>query len=265
MIQKAVRTTENAIDRNGFVARAYFPGHLDFSEHSEPGDPDHGLGPLATIMESFLAPGTHITLHEHVVDEIVSWVPAGVMRHDDPGGAHLTVDRDHLMIMNAGRGFQHEERTRADDPPLRMLQIFVRPPAGDLDPEIQYGRLAERQATTWRPVFGPAGSAAPFRVRNRIHCWDIGLAAGERVALPTEPGHRTYFFVYSGRVAAEDQTFGEAESGLLPASSEAQIRAVEDAVVLAFVLDPTAEVCRGGTVGDGETVQAMAARARRQE
>lgn len=257
MIRKAERTTENAIDRHGFVARACFPGHL------EPGHPDHGLGPLATIMESFLAPGTHIKLHEHVVDEIVSWVPAGVMRHDDPGGAHLTVDRDHLMIMNAGRGFQHEERTREDDPPLRMLQIFVRPQAGDLDPDIQYGRLAERQATTWRHVFGPAGSEAPFQVRNTIHCWDIALAAGERVDLPTKPGHRTYVFVFSGCVAAEGQRFGEAESGLLAPEASAEIQAVADAVVLAFVLDPTAVVCRGGTVGDGETVQAMAARVRR--
>jgi len=257
MIRKATRTAENAIDRNGFVARAYFPGHL------EPGHRDHGLGPLATIMESFLAPGTHIKLHEHVVDEIVSWVPAGVMRHDDPGGAHLTVDRNHLMVMNAGRGFQHEERTRADDPPLRMLQIFVRPQVGDLDPDIQYGRLAERHATTWRHVFGPRESEAPFRVRNTIDCWDIALAAGERVALPTAPGRRTYLFVYSGSVAAEGQTFGEAESGLLAAGAAADIRAVADAVVLAFVLDPAAVVCRGGTVGDGETVQAMAARVER--
>ena len=115
MIAKATRTKDNAIDSEGFVARANFPGHL------VPGQADHGLGPLATIMESFLAPGTHIKLHEHIQDEIVSWVPAGVMRHDDPDGEHLTIDADHLMIMNAGRGFWHEERTREDDPPLRML------------------------------------------------------------------------------------------------------------------------------------------------
>ena len=64
-IHRATRTTENAIDGDGFVARAYLPGHL------EPEDTDHGRGPLATIMESFLAPGTHIKLHEHAADEIV--------------------------------------------------------------------------------------------------------------------------------------------------------------------------------------------------
>ncbi|TXN33557.1 pirin family protein [Methylobacterium sp. WL19] len=257
MIRKATRTTEDAIDSGRFSARAYFPGHL------KPGSEDHGLGPLATIMESFLAPGTHIKLHEHVVDEIVSWVPAGVMRHDDPKGGHLTVDADHLMVMNAGRGFQHEERTREDDPPLRMLQIFVRPQAAGLDPYIQHGRLPEPRVNEWRHVFGPAGGEAPFNVRNAVDCRDIRLVAGQTTSLPNKAGQATYFFVFTGFVTADDQTFGEAESGLVVADGNMRLEAVEDAVVLAFVIDASAEVCRGGTVGDGETVHRMAAQSLR--
>ena len=256
MIAKAERTTEDAINSDGFVARAYFPGHLK----QDPAD--HGLGPLATIMESFLAPGTHIELHEHVQDEIVSWVPAGVMRHDDPQGGHLTVDADHLMIMNSGRGFQHEERTRDDDPPLRMLQIFVRPYAADLEPQIQHGRLPVPQANAWRHVFGPTGSEAPFTVRNAVHCCDIRMGLGDIAVLPARPGWRTYFFIFSGCVEAEELTFGEAESGLCPDGVEVRIRATAESLVVSFVVDPDAQICRGGTVGDGETVQRMAARAR---
>lgn len=252
MIAKATRTKDNAIDSKGFVARANFPGHL------VPGHDDHGLGPLATIMESFLAPGTHIKLHEHVQDEIVSWVPAGVMRHDDPDGEHLTIDSGHLMIMNAGRGFWHEERTREDDPPLRMLQIFVRPHRADLEPKIQYGRLAEPEPNAWRHVFGPGGSGAAFTVRNAVHCHDIRLAPGAQADLPAEPGWHTYFYVFAGSVTAGGQTFGEGESGLASDAAGVAIRAEEDAVVVAFVIDPQAEICRGGTVGDGETVHRMA-------
>ena len=35
------------------------------------------------IVESVLHPGRLVALHEHQNDEIVSWVPDGVMRHDD--------------------------------------------------------------------------------------------------------------------------------------------------------------------------------------
>lgn len=230
-----------------------FPGHL------APGNRDHGLGPLATIMESFLAPGAHIELHEHVVDEIVSWVPAGVMRHDDPEGGRLTVDANHLMVTNAGRGFQHEERTRDDDPPLRMLQIFVRPDAEGLDPRIQHGPLAQPRGNEWRHVFGPVRGGAPFEVRNAVDCRDVRLAGGQTTSLPTEAGRVTYFFVFSGCVAADGQTFGEAESGLTAEGGHIQLEAKEDAVVLAFIIDPKVQVCRGGTVGDGETVHRIAA------
>lgn len=256
MIEKAKRTTADAINSDGFVAKAYFPGHL------ERGHADHGLGPLATIMESFLAPGTHIELHEHVQDEIISWVPAGVMRHDDPQGGHLTIDANHLMIMNAGRGFQHEERTRDNDPPLRMLQIFVRPHCADLEPQIQYGRLPAPTANVWRHVFGPSGSQARFTVRNAVHCYDIRMGLGDTAVLPAQLGWRTYFFVFSGCVDAQGQTFGEAETGLCPEDVQMSIHATEASLVVSFVVNTDVDICRGGTVGDGETVQKMAARAR---
>jgi redox-sensitive bicupin YhaK (pirin superfamily) len=255
MIEKAKRTVADGINRDGFRARPYFPGHL---KH---GSTDHGLGPLATIMESFLAPGTHIKLHEHVQDEIVSWVPAGVMRHDDPHGGHLVIDADHLMIMNAGRGFQHEERTLADDPPLRMLQIFVRPQASDLEPQIQYGRLPEPKMNVWRHVFGPSESGARFTVRNAVNCHDIRMGPGDTAVLPARLGWRTYFFVFYGCVEAEGQTFGEAESGLCLDGAGSRIHASAPSLVVAFIVDPDAPICRGGTVGDGETVQRMATRA----
>ncbi|WP_449409666.1 pirin family protein [Methylobacterium komagatae] len=255
MIEKAARVTENAIESGGFIARAYLPGHL------KPGHADHGLGPLAAIMESFLAPGTHIKLHEHVQDEIISWVPAGCMRHDDPNGEHLVVDAGHLMVMNAGRGFQHEERVLESDPPLRMLQIFVRPHAPDLEPGIQFGPLPAYEDGTWRLLFGPPGSVAPFHVRNRVTCHDIRLKAGEEVALPKEFRCDTYFFVFEGGIEAEGTRFGEGETGLCSSGEAATIRASQESLVIAFVIDPEAEIHRGGTIGDGETVQRMAAMA----
>jgi redox-sensitive bicupin YhaK (pirin superfamily) len=70
-----------------------------------PGHPDHGHGPLALIAESFMAPDTWISMHEHVQDEIISYVPHGVMRHSDRATGKPITDPDHLMVMNAGRSF----------------------------------------------------------------------------------------------------------------------------------------------------------------
>lgn len=69
MLYKAERTPM-VIDQGKFVVRVAMPG-LNI-----PGHPDHGHGPLALIAESFMAPDTWITMHEHVQDEIISSVPA---------------------------------------------------------------------------------------------------------------------------------------------------------------------------------------------
>ncbi len=101
--------------------------HFNFLGHAIPEPDDHGYGPLATVVESFMNPGTLIRMHQHRNEEIISWVPEGVMRHDDRQGNELVTDSEHLMVMNAGSGFWHAEEPLADDPPLRLLQIFVRP------------------------------------------------------------------------------------------------------------------------------------------
>ncbi|WP_199233945.1 pirin family protein, partial [Pedobacter sp. HMWF019] len=95
-------------------------------------------------------PDTWIKLHPHVNEEIISWVPDGVMRHGDPLSGELITDKDHLMIMNAGKGFWHEEKTLESDPPLRMLQIFVRPHTINLHPGIQHGALPAWKYNEWR-------------------------------------------------------------------------------------------------------------------
>jgi redox-sensitive bicupin YhaK (pirin superfamily) len=234
--------TDVVQNQGKFRIRFNFPGR-NLPDHD-----DHGYGPLATVVESFMDPDTYIPMHQHRNEEIVSWVPAGVMRHGDRQGNDLVTDPDNLLVMNAGSGIQHEERTLADDPPLRMLQIFVRPHSLDLPPEIQHEPLPDPVPGEWRHVFGPTGSDAPAVVRNDAHLHDIQLDAGSTIALPTTEGWDTYFYVFEGSVEVAGTGFERAESGLLVGGEET-LTAQEDSVVVAFRLDPDAPVTRQGTIG----------------
>lgn len=236
------------IDQGPFVVKIVAPGRLI------PGHGDHGYGPLALVAESFLEPGTWIRLHAHTNDEIISYVPDGVMRHDEPEGRPLITDGDHLMIMNAGSGFWHEERTLDDDPPLRMLQILVRPHTLDLDPEIQHGPIPPPVPNEWRHLFRPDGSdeaATPFTVRNDVHLFDVRLDARASVALPSIPGWDAYLYLFTGSVAVADVTLGEAETALLTGAAAVgrTVTASEPSLLVAFLIDPNATVTRSGTVG----------------
>ena len=235
--------TEITQTRGPFTINFNFPGRM------VPGHDDHGYGPLACVAESLLEPGTYIPMHEHRNEDIVSWVPDGVMRHDDRTVGELVTDSDHLMVMNAGRSFWHEERTLRDDPPLRMLQIFVRPRSLDLEPNIQHGRIDQPVANEWRHLFGPEGSEAPFFVRNAVDLFDVRLDADANVDLPSIDGRDTYVYVFTGRIEVGGTTFGEAETGLLVDGTGATVTATEESLVVAFAIDADATITRQGTVG----------------
>ena len=223
--------------------------HLNFPGRNHPDHEDHGYGPLATVVESFMDPDTLISMHQHRNEEIISWVPAGVMRHDDGEGNKLVTDADHMMVMGSGSGFWHEERTLADDPPLRMLQIFVRPHSLGLEPQIQHEPIPDPVAGEWRHLFGPEGTDAPLSVRNEVDFYDCRLEAGASVDLPTAEGRDTYFYVFEGAVSAAGTTFEETESGLLVDSETVTVTAEDDAILVAFCIDPDAPITRRGTVG----------------
>jgi redox-sensitive bicupin YhaK (pirin superfamily) len=230
-------------DQGKFKVIGHQPGF------SIPNYSDHGYGPLALIAESFMAPDTWIRLHPHHNDEIISWVPEGIMRHNDVTNGPLITDKDHLMIMNAGTEFWHEERTLVDDPPLRMLQIFVRPHEIDLKPQIQHGPLAAWVYAQWRKVFGPENSGSPFYVRNDIEMYDLRVKAGETVAFPVKPGYSLYFMVYTGAIQVNKERFGLRETGLLLDEQAIQLTALEESLVVAFAINPKAKITKSGTVG----------------
>lgn len=241
-LYKAPRTD---VSQNQGRFRIYF----NFPGRNLPSHDDHGYGPLATVVESFLDPDTLISMHQHRNDEIVSWVPAGVMRHDDGDGNKLITDAEHLMVMNSGSGFWREERTLPDDPPLWMLQIFVRPHALDLEPNIQHGPIPAFAANEWRHLFGPENTDAPFYVRNDVHLYDAQLDENVSVELPSITGWDTYFYVFEGAVEANDSHFGETESGLLVNEERVTVTAQEDSILVAFLINPDAPITRQGTIG----------------
>lgn len=250
MLIKGRRTLLTRDMGNGFVTHINMPGWIT------PRVEDHGYGPLAMIVESLMTPGRVIALHEHRNDEVISWVPDGVMRYNDKSGRELVIDSHRLIVMNAGTSFWHSDETRATDPDLRMLQIFVRPRAIDLEPGIQYGPIAAAPANTWRHLVGPEGTDAPFHVRNAVDFFDARLDAGARVEFPQAEGRDLYFYVFSGEVAAGGERFGEGEQALLVGDGALAAEAREPTVMVAFLIDPNATVTRQGTIGDHRKIPA---------
>jgi redox-sensitive bicupin YhaK (pirin superfamily) len=237
------KTSPYFADQGKFRILFHMPGEL-LSSHG-----DHGYGALATVAESYMDPDTWVQLHPHANEEIISWVPDGVMRHKDPKTGDLITDSSHLMIMNSGKGFWHEERTLSTDPPLRMLQIFVRPYALDLKPGIQHGLMPAWHNNEWRKVFGQEGSGEGFYVRNDIEMYDIRMKKGDINSFPSKVGYATYFFVFEGMITTKDTVFEIRKTGILTGEEDVLFTADQDSILVAFVINPEAEITTQGTIG----------------
>lgn len=101
------------------------------------GPTDSGLGTLGRIDRATAAPGTLIAMHAHRDDEILTYLRSGVVEHVDTLGRTERITPSRLMLMNAGREFQHEERVASDGGPLEALQVFLRPSVAGLEPRVQ--------------------------------------------------------------------------------------------------------------------------------
>ncbi|HEU5266945.1 MAG TPA: pirin family protein, partial [Jatrophihabitans sp.] len=89
-------------------------------------DPDNvAFGPLLACDEHVLAPGASFPAHRHARVELVSWVLAGVLRHEDASGRVALVRPGQVQHQLAGRGIEHVERNASDCEPLRFVQLWL--------------------------------------------------------------------------------------------------------------------------------------------
>jgi len=210
---------------------------------------DAGFGGLGIIDHAHLQPGLVVKMHEHRNDEIISYMRSGRMQHTDSAGRSEVISSDRLMVMNAGRGFSHEEAVIGNDP-IEMLQIFVRPEAANLEPGVQFIELDEaKRNDQWRLLTGPVGSGAPSFVRQAIHLYDTHLPAGGSIGLPTALGFDRWLYVFDGKVSVGHQEAGTNMALMIDGNETTlTVTATIKTDLVLFLVDRNAPFSREGTM-----------------
>ncbi|MBU1314531.1 MAG: pirin family protein [Alphaproteobacteria bacterium] len=230
------------MNMGAFTISPVMPGHL------VQGHRDHGYGPLARFDLSQLDPGGFIPMHPHRNDEIVTYMLQGSLRHTDSGGSSVEVSPGTLMVMNAGRLFEHEEGVPPDAPiTAKWIQIFIRPHSADLEPLVQFAKLPDRQDGQWRHLAGNEGSGAPALVRNEVDIFDTVATSG-KLTLPALNGRHPLLHVWKGTVSLSGHRLTVGEGLLLSGEGVTQIEVDEPAGLLLFLIAPNAPVTHSGTI-----------------
>ncbi|KQT52317.1 MULTISPECIES: pirin family protein [unclassified Aureimonas] len=211
--------------------------------------PDAGpaFGPLSVIDHANLGVGTVVKMHEHVNDEILSYLWHGTMLHEDRAGHKIPISAQKLMMMNAGASFWHEERT--PDEPVEMLQIFVRPREADLPAAVHFlDRPKGVPKGEWGMIAGPEGSDAPLTIRNSVKVYDVAIAASAEIDVPSADGLSPWLYVMDGAVKIGGETLSKGDAASDLDTPLPKVRATADATLVLFLVDRKATASQSGTI-----------------
>lgn len=238
--QKLAATNHKQPFRGPFSITRVQPGDILGNDAT-----DSAFGPLAIIDHAVMKKGLTIKMHEHINDEILSYIGKGVMHHKDSADFKAPFERGKLMLMNAGSSFWHEEKVHEDE--VEMLQIFVRPKATDLPPEIQFHNkpLANDD---WYLMVGPEDSSAPLYVRQEVYILDAHPLAGDTLEIPSYPNLTPFLYVMNGEITVDNLTLTKQEAVTDLTNPLPPLIAKEDSTVLLFFVDRAAEMSMDGTI-----------------
>jgi quercetin 2,3-dioxygenase len=233
----------------GIVSRHSF----SYGQHYDPGNVVHGL--LLVNNEESLAVDAGFGDHPHADAEIVTWVLAGSLVHEDSRGHAEVIYPGLAQRMSAGTGILHSEKNdswrlagpgQGDDAhrdPVHFVQMWVVPDERGIAPgyeqlEIDHELLSGGLVTVASGMPEHDGAAA-IRIKNRYAALHAArLQPGQSVQLPEAPF--LHLFVPRGRVALEGA--GPLEAGdavRFTATGGQRVTAAEPAEILVWEMHAT--------------------------
>jgi len=209
---------------------------------------DTGIGSIGRIDHPEIHGNTVIRMHPHINDEILSYFRTGKAEHSDSEGFVKMIGKKTLMLMKAGKSFYHEEKIIGEGEPLEGLQIFIRPGKKDLQPEVVFLELESLHSENkWRLLASPEPETT-FQFSSQTWLYDMKLLRGSSSEIPELPknGLTALLYVFQGAIRVNDSIDLKKKEGIVFKDEHVVITASEDAELVLFVTDESAEIFKDG-------------------
>jgi len=201
-------------------------------------DPEHmGFGNLRVINEDRIAPGAGFGKHSHRDMEIISYVLAGELAHQDSMGNVKGIPPGDVQRMSAGSGVTHSEFNHAKDQNTHFLQIWILPNVLGIAPSYEQKSVPVAQKRgRLRLVASPDGANDSVTIHADAAVY-VGLFdETESAELALSPGGKGYAHVVRGSVEVNGCRLSTGDAALLENEPRIALANGTEAEVLVFDL-----------------------------
>jgi len=198
------------------------------------GNPSHTpLGCLVVWNDDEIAPHSGFPLHAHRDMEIVTYVRAGVLQHEDNSGGHGEIRAGSVQAFSAGRGIRHSEYNGSDTP-LRLFQIWLLPRHRGIDPRWSTKPFADAQRVGQLVTLasGFPEDEAALQIDADARVLGATIEAGQSIEYPLSSGRYGYLVPARGSVMVNEQHVGERDGIAITGEPAISITALETAEIV---------------------------------
>jgi redox-sensitive bicupin YhaK (pirin superfamily) len=200
-------------------------------------DPEHmGFRALRVINEDRVAPGAGFPLHPHRDMEIVTFILAGALEHQDDLGHREIIRAGEVQRITAGTGIRHSEANPSSTEEVHLLQIWIFPEAKGLAPSYETRRFDDLGINELRLLASRDGREGSAVVHQDVSLYAGVLTAVGRLAYPLAPGRHAWLQVTGGELALNDMALTAGDGAAISEETLLQVNTADKASFIFFDL-----------------------------
>jgi redox-sensitive bicupin YhaK (pirin superfamily) len=206
-----------------------FGGYRD-SEHM-------GFRDLRVINEDRVAPGKGFGTHPHADMEILTYIVAGALEHEDSMGNGSVIRPGDVQRMSAGTGVTHSEFNASTDEPVHLLQIWILPERRGIEPSYEEKHFAaEERRGRLCLLASRDGREESVSLHQDVDLYGTLLEKGQEVAHELRPGRHAWVQVVAGSIDLGDTALGAGDGAAVSDESRIVLAAGAETELLLFDL-----------------------------
>ena len=192
-----------------------------------------GVASLRVINEDKVKPLSGFATHSHSNMEILTYILAGEISHQDSMGNKTTISAGECQLMSAGSGISHSELNRHPTQRLHLLQIWLYPNVSNTEPRYQQIMLPTEDGLTL--IASPEECEGSMHIKQDASVFRVKLNTGNVQTLPIARKNG-YLHLIRGQAQVQEQLLNTGDALISQNESTLTITALTDVEALWFDL-----------------------------